>query len=138
MPSTILLVEDDAGHARLTQEAFKEGRLDIAIHTVTNGEAAMAFLRHEAPYHEAPTPDLVLLDLKLPRKDGREVLTELRADAKFNALPVIIFSTSEAEQDVYEAYRLHANCYIAKPMDLDEYLRVIDAIQRFWLKRASA
>ena len=137
-PAEILLIEDDAGHARLTQEAFREGRLEKHIHVVSNGEAAMEFLRRAGSYADAPRPDLILLDLKLPKKNGREVLSEIKADKALAKIPTVVFTTSESEQDIYDAYRLKANCYIAKPIDLSQYLSTIAAIERFWLRLDSA
>jgi two-component system, chemotaxis family, response regulator Rcp1 len=129
----ILLVEDNPGDVRLTRECFKAGRVANALHVAEDGEEAMAFLRREGKYAGVPRPDLILLDLKLPRKDGREVLAEIKADADLKRIPVVILTSSAAEQDIVKAYSLHANCYITKPVDLDQFLRVIRAIENFWL-----
>ena len=129
----ILLVEDNPGDVRLTQEAFKEGKLANRLHAVHDGEAALAFLRREGPYREAVRPDLILLDLNLPRKDGREVLATIKADELLRRIPVVILTTSKAEQDILRAYDLHANCYITKPVDLEQFLLVVRAIEDFWL-----
>jgi chemotaxis family two-component system response regulator Rcp1 len=133
----ILLVEDNPGDVRLVRESFREGGLVNRLHVVANGEEALQFLRREDPYRHAPTPDLVLLDLNLPRKDGREVLVEIKADRKLRRIPVIVLTTSEAEQDILQAYDLNCNCYVAKPVDLEEFMRVIQAIDHFWLHVAA-
>ena len=130
----ILLVEDSPGDIRLTQEVLKEGKLVNRLHVVQDGEAAMAFLRREGAYAQAVRPDLILLDLNLPKKDGREVLAEIKADGALKRIPVVVLTTSRAEQDVLKVYDLHANCYIAKPVNLDEFLRVLTAIEDFWLQ----
>ena len=130
----ILLVEDSLGDVRLTQEALKEGRFANRLHVVSDGEAALAFLRREGPYREAVRPDLILLDLNLPKTDGREVLAAIKADETLRRIPVVILTTSKAEQDILRAYDLHANCYITKPVDLEQFLLVINAIEEFWLQ----
>ena len=130
----ILLVEDSPGDIRLTQEAFKEGKLVNRLHVVQDGEAAMAFLRRKGAYAQAVRPDLILLDLNLPKKDGREVLAEIKADAALKRIPVVVLTTSRAEQDVLKVYDLHANCYITKPVDLDQFLLVVKAVEEFWLQ----
>ena len=129
----ILLVEDSPGDIRLTQEAFKEGKLVNRLHVVQDGEAAMAFLRREGAYAQAIRPDLILLDLNLPKKDGREVLAEIKADGALRRIPVVVLTTSRAEQDVLKVYDLHANCYITKPVDLDQFLKVVQSVEDFWL-----
>ena len=129
----ILLVEDDPGHARLTLEAFKDARIRNNIDVVENGEEAMAFLRRQGTYGQAVSPDIIMLDLNLPKKDGREVLAELKADARLRRIPIIILTASTAEEDVQGAYQLHANCYIAKPIDLDQFMKVVQSIEDFWL-----
>jgi CheY-like chemotaxis protein len=129
----ILLVEDNPGDVRLTQEAFKESKLTNRLHIVRDGEEALAFLRREGPYAHAARPDLILLDLNLPKKDGREVLAVIKADDALKRIPVVVLTTSAAEQDILRAYELHANCYITKPMDLDQFLKVVQAIEEFWL-----
>lgn len=128
-PIEVLLVEDSAADVRLTLEAFKEARIRNRIHVAEDGESALAFLRDPSQR----TPDLVLLDLNLPGIDGREVLSEIRADERLAALPVVVMTTSKAEEDVLRAYRLHCNCYIIKPLDLDQFLHVVSSLQDFWL-----
>ena len=129
----ILLVEDNPGDARLTLEAFKEGRVLNNLTVLKDGVEAIAYLRREAPYAAAKTPDLILLDLNLPRKSGREVLMEIKADERLRTIPVLILTTSADERDVMGAYNDHANCYITKPVDLDQFLRAIQSIESFWL-----
>ena len=129
----ILLVEDNAGDARLTVEAFKEGRVLNNLTVVHDGVEALAYLRRQEPFADAVTPDLILLDLNLPRKDGRQVLAEIKADAQLMKIPVVVLTTSGAEDDIARAYASHANCYITKPVDLDQFLRVINSIETFWL-----
>lgn len=128
----ILLVEDNPGDARLAAEAFKEGRVPTRLHVVQDGIEAIAFLRREGPFDSAPRPDLVLLDLNLPRKDGREVLAEIKEDPQLRRIPVIVLTTSQAETDVNRAYELHANCYIVKPVDFDRFIDVVKGIEDFW------
>jgi two-component system, chemotaxis family, response regulator Rcp1 len=129
----ILLVEDSEGDARLAKEAMRESKIRNTLHHVTDGEEAMAFLRKEGQYAKAPRPDLVLLDLNLPKKDGRQVLAELKADDRFKRIPVVILTVSSAEEDVLKAYNLHANCYITKPIDLDQFMKVVRSVEDFWL-----
>ena len=129
----ILLVEDDPGHARLTLEAFKDTTIRNNLHIMENGEEAMAFLRRQGKYVQAVSPDIIMLDLNLPKKDGREVLAELKADEQLRCIPVIVLSASTAAQDVQGAYHLHANCYISKPIDLNQFMKVIRSIEDFWL-----
>jgi CheY-like chemotaxis protein len=129
----ILLVEDNPGDVRLTQEALKENQLHNNLHVTRNGVEAMAFLRQEGEYADAPRPGLVLLDLNLPRKDGREVLAEIKSDAALKRIPVVILTTSQAEEDILKTYDLHANCYITKPVNLDQFIQVIQSIKDFWL-----
>ncbi len=133
-PIEILLVEDNPGDIRLTQETLREFELRNHISVAKNGEEAMAFLRREGPYVDAVHPDIILLDLNLPKKDGREVLAEIKADEKLRRIPVVVLTTSSAEQDVFRTYDLHANCYITKPVDLDQFGAVIRALQEFWFK----
>ena len=133
----ILLVEDSPADVRLTQEAFREGKIDANLHVVKDGVEAMAFLRRKVPYTDAVRPDLILLDLNLPRKNGREVLAEIKADEDLKTIPVVILTTSSAEADISESYLLHANCYVVKPVDLDEFNRAMLTIDRFWMKCAS-
>ena len=132
-PIEILLVEDNPGDARLTQEALREGKIHNHLHHVRDGVEALAFLRQEDAYRDVPVPDLILLDLNLPRKDGREVLNDLKQDAKLRLIPVVVLTTSEAEQDVLRSYELHANCYISKPVDLEKFFDIVRAIEKFWL-----
>ena len=129
----ILLVEDNEGDARLTQEALRDGKFRNALHHVWDGEEAMAFLRRSGKYAAAPRPDLILLDLNLPRMNGREVLVEIKADDSFRRIPVVILTTSSAEQDILSSYNLHANCYITKPVTMVEFIKAVTAIQEFWL-----
>lgn len=129
----ILLVEDNPGDVRLTQEALKEGKVHNRLHVVGDGVEAMAFLRREGRYADAVRPDLILLDLNLPRKDGREVLAEIKQDALLKVIPVVVLTTSSAEEDVLRSYNLHANCYIVKPVDLDQFIRAVKFIDDFWL-----
>ncbi len=129
----ILLVEDNPGDIRLTLEAFKEGKVNNEINVVTDGVEALAFLRREEPYGDAPRPDVILLDLNLPKKDGYEVLAEVKQDPDLRRIPVVILTTSEAERDILQTYYLHANCYITKPVDLEQFITVIKSIETFWL-----
>jgi len=129
----ILLVEDSPGDVRLTKEAFKDSKFINAIYVVEDGLEAMAFLRREGKYAEVPRPDLILLDLNLPKKDGREVLAEIKADEKLRRIPVVILTTSKAEEDILKTYDLHANCYITKPIDLDLFITIVKKIEDFWL-----
>jgi two-component system, chemotaxis family, response regulator Rcp1 len=132
-PIEILLVEDNPGDARLAKEALKDSKLLNNIHHVVDGEQAIQFLRKEGDYQDAVRPDIVLLDLNLPRKDGREVLADIKNDPELQTIPVVVLTTSEAEQDIVQSYKLHANCYITKPVDLDKFLQIIDSMQDFWL-----
>jgi CheY-like chemotaxis protein len=131
-PIEILLVEDNPGDVRLTQEAFADARVRNNLHIATNGEEAMDFLRHTGKFSGAPRPDLVLLDLNLPKKNGMEVLEEMKHDKTLRPIPVVILTTSEAERDILKAYNSHANCYIAKPLDLEQFVSVIQTIEAFW------
>ncbi|MDX6697790.1 MAG: hypothetical protein QOE65_1187 [Solirubrobacteraceae bacterium] len=133
LPIQILLVEDSPGDVRLTQEVLRDARIANDLHVVGDGEEAMAFLRQEGDHAGRPRPDLVLLDLNLPRKDGREVLAEINADPELKSVPVIVLTTSEAEQDILRSYRLAANAYITKPIDLSELVAVVRSIETFWL-----
>jgi CheY-like chemotaxis protein len=132
----ILLVEDNPGDARLTMETFREAKREKHLSHVADGAEALAFLRREGPFSSAPRPDLVLLDLNLPCKDGREVLAEIKSDDRLKRIPVVVFTTSEAEDDVLKVYNLCANCYVSKPIQLDEFVRVIQCIEDFWLSVA--
>ena len=131
-PIEILLVEDNAGDVRLTREALKDAKVLNTLHVVRDGEEAMDYLCRKGKYADAPRPDLVLLDLNLPRKDGREVLAEIKADEDLKRIPVVILTTSKSEEDVLKMYNLHANCYVTKPLDLDQFIRVVQAIEDFW------
>jgi len=131
-PTEILLVEDNPADVRLTREALREGKLHNNLHVATDGVDAMAFLRREGPHADAVRPDLILLDLNLPKKDGREVLEDIKADASLRSIPVVILTSSEAEQDILRAYDLHANCYVTKPVDLDQFIHVVKSIEQFW------
>ena len=132
-PIEILMVEDNPGDVRLTVEALKEAKVRNNLHTVEDGVEALAFLRREGLYAEVPRPDLVLLDLNLPKMNGREVLAEIKEDPDLRRIPVVILTISQAEQDIVKSYNLHANCYITKPVDLDQFLEVVKSIENFWL-----
>lgn len=132
-PIEILLVEDNPGDVRLTLEIFKESDLDNQIAVVKDGVEAIAYLRQLGVYKTMKRPDLVLLDLNLPRKDGRSVLAEIKTDPALHHIPVIVLTSSDAEEDVRQAYELHANCYIAKPVDFDQLLKVVQLLKEFWL-----
>ena len=129
----VLLVEDNPGDVRLTREALKDAKVHISLHVASDGIEAMAFLNHEGEYAEVPRPDMILLDLNLPRKDGRQVLQEIKATPALMTIPIVILTTSESEQDILRSYQLHANCYISKPVDLDGFLTVVKSIDNFWL-----
>lgn len=130
----ILMVEDNPADARLTEEALKEGLLCNRLHLARDGVEAMKFLRREEPFRDAPRPDVVLLDLNLPRKDGREVLAEIKTDPSLKNIPVVVLTTSEAEQDIVKSYALHANCYVTKPVDLQRFIEIVRQIETFWLQ----
>lgn len=132
----VLLVEDNPADVRLTREVFENGDGATHLNVVGDGEQAMAFLRRQGPYADQPRPCLVLLDLNLPRKDGREVLAELKEDRELRHIPVVVLTTSAAESDIVRSYELHANCYITKPLDLDEFFSVVGSIKNFWLANA--
>ena len=132
-PVDILLVEDSPGDADLAREALEESKLKNNLFVVTDGIQAMEFLHRKGDYADVPRPDLVILDLNLPRKDGREVLKEIKEDDNLKRIPVVILTTSKAEEDVLKTYNLHANCYISKPLDLDKFLEVVHAIENFWM-----
>lgn len=132
-PIVILLVEDNPADVRLTEEALKEEKLHNNLHVVNDGVEALAFLRKEGKYSNAVRPDLILLDLNLPKKDGREVLKEIKSDDKLKTIPVVVLTVSKAEEDILKSYNLHANCYITKPLDLNQFSRVVKSIQDFWL-----
>jgi chemotaxis family two-component system response regulator Rcp1 len=132
-PIEILMVEDNPGDVRLTVEALKEGKVRNNFHAVQDGVEALAYLRREGPHAEAARPDLILLDLNLPKKNGREVLAEIKDDPDLRRIPVVILTVSQAEQDIVKSYNLHANCYITKPVDLEQFLEVVKSIENFWL-----
>ena len=136
-PIEILLVEDNLGDVRLTVEAFKESRVYNTLNAVRDGVEALAFLRREGDYAHVSRPGLILLDLNLPRKDGRQVLAEIKGDPSLRRIPVVILTTSEAAQDIVEAYDLRANCYITKPIDLEQFMAVVRSIEDFWLTTVS-
>jgi len=131
-PIEILLVEDNPGDARLTREALSQSKVSNNLHHARDGEEAMRFLRREGQFANAPTPDLVLLDLNLPRRDGREVLEDVKRDPLLKHIPIVVLTSSEAEEDILRSYRLHANCFITKPVDLEQLTRVVQAIEQFW------
>jgi chemotaxis family two-component system response regulator Rcp1 len=128
----ILLVEDNPADVRLTLEALKDGKVKKHLSVVGDGVEAMAFLRREGPYAEAPHPDLILLDLNLPKKDGREVLAEIKADEALKHIPVVVLTTSAAKEDILKSYELHANCYAHKAINLEEFIKVLRTIEDFW------
>ncbi|MBF0096810.1 MAG: response regulator [Magnetococcales bacterium] len=131
-PIDILLVEDNPGDIALTQEALQESKIYNRLHVVCDGEQAMAFLRGQNGFQNAPRPDLILLDLNLPRRNGREILQEIKQDRSLKAIPVVVLTTSNAEKDIVSSYELHANCYVSKPVDLDKFFQAIRSIEQFW------
>ena len=133
----ILLVEDNPADVRLTQEAFRNGDINNTLSVARDGVEAIDYLHRRGRFPDAPRPDLILLDLNLPRKNGREVLAEIKADPSLMRIPVVVLSTSRAETDVLRTYDLHANCYVVKPADLDEFIDVVKSIEHFWLKSAT-
>jgi CheY-like chemotaxis protein len=128
-----LLVEDNPGDVRLTQEALKDSKVRNNLNILGDGISALSFLRRESPYENAPRPDIILLDLNLPRMDGRELLSHIKADPKLKRIPVVVITSSEAEQDILRTYDLHVNCYVTKPVDLDQFIKVVQSIETFWL-----
>jgi len=132
-PAEILLVDDNPGDVRLTKEALKDAKVLNQLHVAKDGIKALEFLRRQGKYAKAVRPDLILLDLNLPRKDGREVLAEIKDDADLRRIPVVILTMSKAEEDIIKTYNLHANCYITKPVDLDRFIEVVRAVKDFWL-----
>jgi chemotaxis family two-component system response regulator Rcp1 len=132
-PLEVLLVEDSPGDVRLTQEALKDAKVHINLRVVRDGIDAMAFLMREGEYATVPRPDLILLDLNLPRKDGREVLKDIKENPELKSIPVVVLTTSASEADILRSYLLHANCYITKPVNLDGFLTVVKSIDNFWL-----
>jgi two-component system, chemotaxis family, response regulator Rcp1 len=131
-PIEILLVEDNPGDVRLTQEALRDSKLHNRLSVVEDGVEALAFLRREGHYNDSPRPDIILLDLNLPRKSGREVLEEIKQDEVLKRIPVVVLTTSEDERDVMASYNLHANCYITKPVDLSQFITIVRNIKEFW------
>ncbi|MYW05416.1 response regulator [Streptomyces sp. SID3343] len=129
----VLLVEDDPGDVLMTREAFADNKVRNSLHVVSDGVEAVAFLRREDPFADAPRPDLILLDLNLPRKDGREVLEEIKADEDLRRIPVVVLTTSEAEEDVLRSYHLHANAYVTKPVDFEQFINVVRHIDEFFV-----
>jgi len=133
MPIHVLLVEDSPGDVRLTQEAFRDANRSIQLHVAADGVEAMAFLRHQGEHVDAPRPDLILLDLNLPKMDGREVLAQVKEDDDLKMIPTIILTTSDAEADIVKSYELQANCYLSKPGQLEEFENLVKSINDFWL-----
>jgi two-component system, chemotaxis family, response regulator Rcp1 len=133
MPIRILMVEDNPADVRLTVEALKDGKMDNPMDVVKDGVEALAYLRQQGEYAGKPLPDLILLDLNLPRMDGREVLAAIKADERLRLIPVVVLTTSKAEQDILRSYRLHANCFISKPVDFEKFAEVVKVIDSFWL-----
>ena len=136
MPLQVLLVEDNAGDVRLTREAFRDANMSIEFHVASDGVEAMAFLRREGGNLNAPRPDLILLDLNLPKMDGREVLAHIKEDGSLKSIPTVILTTSEAEIDIAKSYELQANCYLSKPVQLDAFESLVKSINEFWLTKA--
>jgi chemotaxis family two-component system response regulator Rcp1 len=134
LPIEVLLVEDSPGDVRLTQEAFRGANPSIRLHVATDGVEAMAVLKHQGAHTHAARPDLILLDLNLPKMDGREVLAQIKKDESLRAIPVVILTTSDAEGDITKSYQLHANCYLNKPVQLDAFEALVKSINEFWLK----
>jgi CheY-like chemotaxis protein len=132
-PIEILLVEDNPGDARLAWEAIRDAKVANNLRWVPDGVEALAFLRREGRFADSPRPDLILLDLNLPRKDGREVLAEIKNDESLRRIPVVVLTTSQADEDIDKAYHLNANCYISKPVDLEQFIKIVNAIENFWL-----
>ncbi|HKJ32551.1 MAG TPA: response regulator [Balneolales bacterium] len=132
-PVIILLIEDNEADVRLTKEGIKEAKILNNLYVVKDGVEAMEFLKRDGQYTDAPAPDLILLDLNLPKKDGREVLEDIKEDPDLKQIPVVILTTSEAERDILKSYKLHANCYVTKPIGLNQFVDVIKAIEGFWL-----
>jgi two-component system, chemotaxis family, response regulator Rcp1 len=129
----VLLVEDSPGDVRLTQEAFRDANSSIRLHVAADGVEAMAFLTHEGTHVDVPRPDIILLDLNLPKMDGREVLAHIKEDENLKTIPIVVLTTSEAEADILKSYQLRANCYLSKPVQLDEFERLVKSINDFWL-----
>ncbi|MHC0064515.1 response regulator [Nostoc sp. UIC 10890] len=132
MPIEVLLVEDNPGDAQLTRIALEDSKISIHLNVVEDGVEAMAFLRKQDQYAKAAHPDIILLDLNLPKKDGREVLAEIKGDENLKRIPVVVLTTSQAEEDILKAYNLSANCYITKPVDFDQFVKIVQSIENFW------
>lgn len=132
MPIEVLLVEDNPGDVELTRIALEDSKISINLNVVEDGVEAIAYLRKQDQYAQVPHPDIVLLDLNLPKKDGREVLAEIKADAELKRIPVVVLTTSQAQEDIMEAYTLAANCYITKPVDFDQFVKIVQSIENFW------
>ncbi|AFY86797.1 response regulator [Chroococcidiopsis sp. CCNUC1] len=132
IPIEILLVEDDSGDVQLTKLALEESKMSVNLHVVEDGVEALALLRKEGKYANTKHPDIILLDLNLPKKDGREVLAEIKADPNLKRIPVIVLTASQAETDILNAYNLNANCYIIKPVDFDRFVKIVQSIENFW------
>jgi CheY-like chemotaxis protein len=132
MPIEVLLVEDNPGDALLTRIALEDSKISVHLNVVEDGVEAMAFLRKQDKYAKVAHPDIVLLDLNLPKKDGREVLAEIKSDENLKRIPVVVLTTSQAEEDILKAYNLAANCYITKPVDFDQFIKIIRTIENFW------
>jgi CheY-like chemotaxis protein len=135
MTVEVLLVEDNPGDVRLTQEAFREANRAVHLHLAADGVEAMAFLRHQGIHTNAPRPDLILLDLNLPKMDGRELLAKIKQDDSLKSIPTVILTTSESESDILRCYQLQANCYLNKPVELDEFESLVKSVDEFWLTR---
>ena len=135
-PINVLLVEDSPGDVRLTQEAFRGASMKIILHVAPDGVEAMAFLRHQGAHAQSPRPDLILLDLNLPKMDGREVLAHIKEDPDLKSIPIVILTTSDAEADIVKSYQLHANCYLSKPVQLDSFEMLVKSVNDFWLTKA--
>ncbi|MBM3889268.1 MAG: response regulator [Verrucomicrobia bacterium] len=133
-PVEILLAEDNPADVRLTREALRDAKVHNNLSVVTDGVEAMAFLRRQGVYADAPRPDVILLDLNMPRKDGRQVLAEIKADEQLKCIPIVILTSSQAEEDILRAYNLSVNCYVTKPVELDQFLKVVRSIENFWLE----
>jgi len=131
-PVEILLIEDNPGDVRLTKEALKEGKIINNLHVTEDGVEALAYLRKQGKFKNEPLPDLILLDLNLPRKDGRELLVEIKEDQNFKHIPVVVLTTSKAEADIIKSYESHANCYITKPVDMNQFIKIVKSIEFFW------
>ena len=132
-PIEILMVEDNRGDVRLTQEALKEGKVRNNLHVARDGVEALSFLHKEGKHAQVPRPDLILLDLNLPKKDGRAVLEEIKEDSDLRRIPVVVLTISKAEEDILKSYNLHANCYVTKPVELEQFMTVVRSVEDFWL-----